>query len=75
MDRVLFEKCRTAQEKLVELTTGQDGVVGVGIGVTADRSGPELEVMIESEAAAPDIPDEIEGVPVRLHVVGNVRAY
>lgn len=75
MDRSLLEKAEAAQKLLADMTVHQEGIVGIGIGVTEDRCGPELEVMVESDEVTPSIPSEIEGVPVRLNVVGKVRAY
>ena len=50
-----------------------EGFTGVGI-VKAD-DGYGLRVNLETGAAIDDVPDEIDGVPVTVEVVGEIEAY
>ncbi len=48
------------------------GVVGVGI---SSREGKAvIEILLEREPSFGDIPAEIEGVPLRVRTVGELRA-
>ncbi len=50
-----------------------DGFTGVGIVKTDDGYG--LRVNLETDAAIADVPDEVDGVPVTVEIVGEVQAY
>jgi len=54
------------RERLLALA----GVVGVGIG---EGDGEVIELLVEASADAV-YPDEVEGVPVRVRMVGRVKA-
>ena len=67
MDR--FEDARLAAEQLMEL----DGVVGVGEGQTSDGRRA-IVVMVMSRSEAPELPSELEGVPVEVVETGPIEA-
>jgi len=52
-----------------------DDVVAVGIGsLQGDRHGIVVSVRSKTEEVQEAVPDSVEGVPVELRVVGDVRA-
>lgn len=50
-----------------------EGFTGVGIVKTDDGYG--LRVNLETDSAIDDVPDEVDGVPVTVEIVGEVQAY
>lgn len=51
------------------------GVIGVGVGTLDERGGGRLCIRVLADrAVAPDaVPSELEGVPVRVAIVGAPR--
>lgn len=52
-----------------------DDVVAVGVGRLADdRNGIVVSVRADTDQVREAVPDSVEGVPVEIRVVGDVRA-
>jgi len=69
---ISIEKARKARDKAVKLFKRFGHVNGVGI----TRKGGDYAVKVNFEALDSkdsSIPDEIDGVPVVLHVLGAIR--
>jgi hypothetical protein len=69
-----IEQARAAKGTLREAVAEVDGVHGVGLAQRGDASDWVLQVNVESERARKDVPPAVDGVPVRVRVVGRVQA-
>ncbi|WP_265520142.1 hypothetical protein [Oerskovia flava] len=73
-----LEQARAAKRELVDMLGGRDGVSGVGVARVPHEPDPVddwvVQVNVASSAACDDLPDEIDGVGVRIRVVGVIRA-
>ena len=67
-----LERARAAKERAKVIFAGKASVVGVGINRVAGGFGVKVNL---SEPAPPDadLPETIDGVPVRVEVVGAIR--
>ncbi len=67
-----LERARAAKERAKVIFAGKAPVVGIGINRVADGFGVKVNL---SEPAPPDadLPETIDGVPVRVEVVGALR--
>ena len=67
-----IDEARAAKAKAVELLKDSPAVVGVGIAKLARGYGVKINVNHETDEA-PSLPKSIDGVPVRVEVVGTIR--
>lgn len=69
---VSLEEARAAKSKVREMIADQPVVSGVGL----VRVGPGwmIKVNVVREASEFDVPQEVDGVPVRVEVVGRIAA-
>ncbi|MPV36310.1 hypothetical protein [Georgenia subflava] len=65
-------QARAAKEGLRARIRDRDGVVGVGIARRGD--GYCLKVNVTTEDVATRVPSDIDGVEVRVRVVGRITA-
>jgi hypothetical protein len=65
-------QARAAKEHLREHLRDRDGVVGVGIARSA--AGYCIRVNVANEDAAGQVPPDVDGVEVRIAVVGGITA-
>lgn len=65
-------RARAAKARLRTDLAGRDGVCGVGISRSAD--GYHVQVNLERDADRPDLPRQVDGVPVDVRVSGPIRA-
>jgi hypothetical protein len=67
-----LERARAAKERAKVLFARKASVVGIGITRVGDGFGVKVNL---SEPPPPDaeLPDTIDGVPVRVEVVGTIR--
>jgi hypothetical protein len=65
-------QARAAKEHLRERLRDRDGVVGVGIARSA--GGYCVTVNVADAAAAGQVPGDVDGVEVRIAVVGGITA-
>jgi hypothetical protein len=70
MSTSTLEEARAAKQKALR-TLGLDKLGSVGI--TRFDGGYALKVNLENPPASP-LPDEVDGVPVRIEVVGKIRS-
>jgi len=72
MRSATVEEARAAKGRAREIFERLAGVVGVGITRFEDGYGVKVNLQTAPE---PDItlPDEVDGVPVRVEVVGAIR--
>jgi hypothetical protein len=70
MNTSTLEEARAAKQKALR-TLGLDKLGSVGI--TRFDGGYALKVNLENPPASP-LPDEVDGVPVRIEVVGKIRS-
>lgn len=72
MNTVGLDKARAAKERAKSLFAGKASVVGIGLTRIGDGYG--VKVNLESPPA-PDagLPETIDGVPVRIEVIGTIR--
>ncbi|MBO3086155.1 hypothetical protein [Cellulomonas fengjieae] len=66
-----LEQARAAKEHLRTRLKGRSDVRGIGIARSAD--GYQLQVNMSHEPG-PDLPGAVDGVDVRVRVVGTIRA-
>lgn len=71
---VTRDEARTAKSTLREKLHQVDGVCGVGLAQRGDSHDWVLEVNVRDVSARKDVPPAVDGVPVRVHVVGAVQA-
>ena len=65
------DRARSAKSKYSEMLMSNPAVVGVG--VECDRGGQYFIKVHLSGGRAPDLPTELDGVPVRAEVTGKYR--
>ena len=72
MSGCTLDEARAAKARALEVFGRKAKVVGVGITRIAGGYGVKVNL---SEPPAPDagLPDTVEGVPVRVEVVGTIR--
>lgn len=66
-----IDEARAAKEKVTRLLEGRPGLRGIGL--SRFNGGYALKVNIADRAYAPDVPDDVDGVPVKVEVVGEIR--
>lgn len=71
---VTRDEARSAKSALRETLQQVDGVCGVGLTQRGDGRDWVLQVNVQSVSARKDVPPDVDGVPVRVHVVGAVEA-
>ncbi|GAA1977952.1 hypothetical protein GCM10009718_13020 [Isoptericola halotolerans] len=71
---VTRDEARTAKSALRHTLEHVDGVCGVGLTQRGDDHDWVLQVNVQSVSARKDVPPDVDGVPVRVHVVGAVEA-
>lgn len=64
-----FDEARLAAERFM----ASEGVVGVGEGETPDGRRA-IVVMVTSGSEPPDLPSELEGIPVQVVETGPIMA-
>lgn len=69
-----IDRARAAKPALREALTEVDGVCGVGLAQRGGDTDWVLQVNVASERARKDVPPDVDGVPVRVRVVGIVHA-
>ena len=67
-----IDEARAAKAKALELLKGSPTVVGVGIAKLARGYGIKVNVS-RGTVGARSLPKAIDGVPVRVEVVGAIR--
>jgi hypothetical protein len=72
MNRTTLDEARTAKAKV--LTAFGDDPSVVGVGITRIGEGYGVKLNLESPPA-PDanLPHDVDGVPIRIDVVGTIR--
>ncbi len=68
-----LDHARTAKARLQDALAGHRGVEGVGL--TPDGDGYCLRVNVASPDDGHAIPADVDGVEVRIQVVGTLRAH
>ncbi len=63
-----LERARAAKAHLAERLRGHDAVVGVGVHRRPDGFG----VKVDLREAGLEVPQEVDGVPVTVDVVGRI---
>ncbi|PFG41731.1 hypothetical protein ATJ88_0373 [Isoptericola jiangsuensis] len=71
---VTMNEARSAKAELRESLRDVDGVQGVGLARRGDDRDWVLQVNVLNVRARKDVPPDIHGVPVRVHVIGAVSA-
>ncbi|MGA8808798.1 MAG: hypothetical protein WB973_13060 [Thermoanaerobaculia bacterium] len=69
MTGVSLERARTAKTKIADLLQDETEVCGIGIATLDGGYGVKVNV---TAAARLNIPDEVDGVPVVVMVVGEI---
>lgn len=72
MQAPTINEARAAKAKAVELLKDLPAVVGVGIAKLAHGYGLKVNVS-QAAGEAQSLPEFIDGVPVRVEVVGTIR--
>lgn len=65
-------RARAAKTRLRETLRSDDGVVGVGLCRTSDGYG--VKVNVRGEPSRRHVPTQVDGVEVRVDVVGPITA-
>ncbi|MEW1914190.1 hypothetical protein AB0442_38215 [Kitasatospora sp. NPDC085895] len=68
---VTIEAARAAKRALAQMLADDPRVNGVGIGGT--KSAYVVKVQLVSDDDRPDLPQEIDGVPVQTVAVGRIK--
>ena len=69
---VTIEQARTIKPRAVEVFGRVARLAGVGITRIGDGYGLKVN-LVEAPAAKTQLPSDIDGVPVRIEVVGVIR--
>jgi hypothetical protein len=67
-----FERVREVQERNTERMLAKPGVVGTAVGM--DEDGRHVVLILLEKDNVPDIPADLEGIPVRRIVTGTINA-
>ncbi len=67
-----LDEVRAAKERAKALFAGKPSVVGIGIIRVGDRYGVKFNLNAPPAADA-GFPESIDGVPIRIEVVGPIR--
>lgn len=70
-----MEEARKAQRAFEQRFGGKDGLLGIGIGLNADRNDLALNVSVSERTQARGLPKTFDGLDVVVDVVGVIRAY
>ena len=73
MPVITLEKARAAKQSALRHLRSRDDVVGVGITRVSGKYAVKVNLSEEPEPGT-ELPDEIDGVPVRVEVTGTIRA-
>lgn len=65
-----LERARAAKRRLAAELSGQASVVGIGV----QRAGDGFGVKVNLREPGLALPEEVDGVPVSVDVVGTIRA-
>ena len=68
-----IDRARAAKPALREALSDVDGIRGVGLAQRGDDSDWVLQVNVASERARKNVPPDVDGVPVRVRIVGQVE--
>ncbi|WP_418275182.1 hypothetical protein ACNHYB_09940 [Isoptericola jiangsuensis] len=71
---VTMNEARSAKDALRHSLEHVDGVQGVGLAQRGDAHDWVLQVNVASVRVRKDVPPDVDGVPVRVNVVGAVTA-
>lgn len=72
MSNVTRDQAREAKGTVKRLTASASDVVGIGL--TKRNGGYVVQVNLSRASAHPELPPEVNGVPVLLEVVGEISA-
>lgn len=67
---ITLEQAQVAKIKVKRLLAGAAEVAGIGV----TRVGDDYAVKVNLSAPGAEIPDNIDGVPVRVEVTGSPKA-
>ena len=67
-----LDEARAAKERAKAIFAGKTSVVGIGITRVGDRFGVKVNLDAPPATDA-EFPDTIDGVPIRMKVVGPIR--
>lgn len=67
-----LDEARAAKERAKSFFAGNASVVGIGLTRVGDGYGVKVNLGTPPAPDA-DLPDTIDGVPVRIEVVGTIR--
>jgi hypothetical protein len=67
-----FERVKEVQERNTERMLAKPGVVGTAVGM--DEEGRHVVLILLERGNVPDIPADLEGIPVRRIVTGTINA-
>jgi hypothetical protein len=67
-----LDEARAAKERARSIFAGKASVVGIGLTRVGDGYGVKVNLDAPPAPDA-DLPDSIDGVPVRIEVVGMIR--
>ena len=72
MNAIRLDEARAARKRAKALFAGKAAVVGIGLTRIGDGYGVKVNL---EKSPAPDaaLPETIDGVPVRIEVVGTIR--
>jgi hypothetical protein len=72
MKTIGLDEARAAEERARSIFAGKASVVGIGLTRVGDGYGVKVDLE-GPPAPQADLPETIDGVPVRIEVVGTIR--
>jgi hypothetical protein len=75
LDQKSFDAAASIQREFEESFASLPSVVGVGLGMNSEATGPAINVQVTKAAAASKLPKTFHGLEVVVDVVGNIVAY
>jgi hypothetical protein len=72
MKTIGLDEARAAKERAKALFADRTSVVGIGITRVGDGYGVKVNLEVPPAADA-DLPETIDGVPIRIEVVGTIH--
>jgi hypothetical protein len=67
---ITLEQARSAKAKATEMLSA---LPLTGVGITRIGEGYGLKVNLSESVCAGTVPDQVDGVPIRTEVVGEIR--
>lgn len=74
IDATEMDRARKCQQAFMRDYAHRRGILGIGLGLTEDRSEATIEVLVDKDSDRLDLPEVYDGLEVRLTLTTGARA-